>query len=139
MERYSREERAPSVSVTVEGMALEQSGLVFRFDAAGRVTTLYDGDHIFRRGIDNSTLEKRWSDVQTNGTHVRMRQSRRVSTSRRNELLDTAYGTASRCLPLVLDEGESDLRPTERESCIRIRLFLRRKSGKVPAKYRWRA
>lgn len=120
MGRYSREERAPSVSVSAEGMTLGQSGLVLRFDAAGRVTTLYDGNHIFHRGIDNSILEKWWSNAQTNGTHVRMRQSRRVSTSRRNELLDTAYGTASRCLPPVLDERESDLRPTERESIRRV-------------------
>lgn len=117
---YSREEIPPSVSVSAKGMTLEQNGLVLRFDAAGRITTLYDGDHIFHRGIDNSILEKWWSDAQTNGTHVRMRQSRRVSTSRRNELLDTAYDIASDCLPSILDERESDLRPAEWESIRRV-------------------
>ena len=109
-----------SLSVSSAGVTLEQRGIVFRFDAAGRLTRLYDGDHIYYRGLDNTLLEKWWTDTCTDRSSVRIRQSRHVETPRREYLLRTAYDTATYHLQPLLNERADDFQPAEQESIRRV-------------------
>lgn len=118
----------PSLSISATGVTLEQDGLVLRFDAAGRLSTLYDGNHVYHRGVENTMLEKWWTNAYVDETRVRIRRFRRVSASRRNQLLETAYNKVSRCLRPILARREDEVCMAERES---IRQVLRQSCKKL--------
>ena len=118
----------PSLSISASGVTLEHEGLVLRFDAAGRLTTIYDGNHVYHRGVENTMCEKWWTDASIDETRVRIRRLRRVSASRRKQLLETAYDKASRCLRPILARREDEFCTAERES---MRQVLRQSRKKL--------
>jgi radical SAM superfamily enzyme YgiQ (UPF0313 family) len=118
----------PSLSISATGVTLEHDELVLRFDAAGRLTTIYDGNHVYHRGVGNTMLEKWWTDAYVDETSVRIRRFRRVSASRRKQLLETAYDRASRCLRPILARREDEFCTAERES---MRQVLRQSRKKL--------
>lgn len=97
-----------TLSASGEGVTLERDGRVWQFDAAGRLATVYDGDHVYHRGLDNAMLEKWWEDAELDGEPLRLRRSRQVPAPERDALVETAYETAERALRPLLDGGDRD-------------------------------
>lgn len=110
---------ASTSSVSGEGVTIEADGRVFRFDTAGRLTRVFDGEHVYYRGLDNTIVEKWWADVGAAGESVHVRRSRQVDSAERERLLETAYETARESLRPALDHG-ADYDPAERESVRRV-------------------
>jgi len=110
---------ASTLSVSGEGVTLEADGRVFRFDAAGRLTRVFDGQRVSYRGLDNTVVEKWWADVSDAGESVRIRRSRQVDPAERDRLLETAYETARESLRPALDQ-RAGYEPAERESVRRV-------------------
>lgn len=95
-------------SVRETGITVEADGFVAAFDAAGHVTRVYDGDVVYRRGLNNDVVAKWWEPTNVDGASVRLRRSRWVEPDRRDDLFERSYRLASAVLRDESDETTID-------------------------------
>lgn len=109
-----------NVSASNRGVTLEADGVVCRFDAAGRLTRLFDGDTVFQRGLNGTIVAKRWAESDPERESVRFRQTHRLAESTTDDLLEVAYRFAAVVLettglpgPRFEAEGPAETVPEE--------------------------
>lgn len=109
-----------SLSASQRGVTIERDGVVLRFDAAGRLTTVYDGTHVYRRGLDGTVVRMKWAQHTIDGESTRIREVESVLPARRETLVAEAYRNATRTLQDVFEDPDRSLEPEARRSIRRV-------------------
>ncbi|MEF8756964.1 MAG: radical SAM protein [Halobacteriales archaeon] len=113
----SRTDRA-TISAGKRGLTLERDGRVWRFDAAGRLNTVFDGERVVRRGVDGTVVEKWWGEPRVG--RFRPRRSRVLDAEAGRDRVAAAYDAAK----AVLSDLESRAVATDDDARESIRRVL---------------
>lgn len=106
-----------SISAGERGVSMERDGRAWRFDAAGRLNTVFDGDRVVRRGLDGTVVEKWWGEPRVG--RFRPRRSRVLDEDEGRERVQAAYDEAKAVLSARGSEV-SGLAGAARESIRRV-------------------
>jgi len=117
MDRHDSRTSDGSTSAGERGVAIEREGRVWRFDAAGRLNTVFDGDRVLRRGLDGTVVEKWWGEPRVG--RFRPRRSRVLDEDEARERVEAASETVREHLS-NRGSNEGGLADEARESVRRV-------------------
>jgi len=106
-----------AISAGKRGLTLERDGRVWRFDAAGRLNTVFDGDRVVRRGVDGTVVEKWWGEPRVG--RFRPRRSRVLDAEEGRDRIAAAYERVHEHLS-DLESRADGTDPAARESIRRV-------------------